>query len=82
MATGTEFLLDALLKMAGVDPATTKDQIVQFAQKFVEQDALLHRIEAQNDAIMRHFKIGDYDGSRGSALFDKPFDIIRFNGGS
>ena len=62
--TGTDFLLDSLLKLAGVDIDQTKAQMKGFAQKFVEQDTILrdmhaqqHVILAQQRAIMAHFGI-------------------------
>lgn len=42
--TGTDYLLDSLLRLAGVDVEQVKAQMKGFAQKFVEQDGLLREI--------------------------------------
>lgn len=55
--TGTDFLLESLLRLAGVDVESAKGQILSLGRKFHEQDALLHRIENNQKAIMQHFGI-------------------------
>lgn len=50
--TGTDFLLDSLLKLAGVDVEKTKLQMQDFARKFVEQDDLLKGIARDQKTII------------------------------
>jgi len=50
--TGTDFLLDSLLKLAGVDVEQTKAQMKGFAQKFIEQDNLLREIARDQKTII------------------------------
>lgn len=72
MATGTDFLLESLLKLAGVDVEKAKQQILDLGRKFHDQDALLHSIGrnqvtiiANQRAIMKALNIseGDDDGT-------------------
>jgi len=50
--TGTDFLLDSLLKLAGVDVEQVKTQMKGFAQKFIEQDTLLREIARDQKTII------------------------------
>lgn len=50
--TGTDFLLDSLLKLAGVDVVQTKAQMLDFAKKFVEQDELLRGVARDQKTIL------------------------------
>lgn len=55
--TGTDFMLESLLRLAGVDIENAKQQILSLGKKFHDQDALLHRIENNQKTIMQHFGI-------------------------
>jgi hypothetical protein len=42
MASGPDFLLDSLLRLAGVDVEKAKAEILGLGKKFHEQDTMLH----------------------------------------
>lgn len=52
MATGTDFLLESLLRLAGVDVEKAKREILSLGQKFHDQDALLKRIASNQETIL------------------------------
>jgi len=63
MATGTDYMLESLLRLAGIDVEKAKASILQLGVKFHEQDALLRRLEHNQKLIMQALNISeDNDG--------------------
>jgi hypothetical protein len=50
--TGADFLLDALLKLTGINVDDAKAHILTLGQKFFEQDALLREIAESQKIIL------------------------------
>lgn len=57
MATGTDYLLESLCRLAGVDITDAKNGILQMWHKFNEQDALLRQISADQATILHQQKL-------------------------
>jgi hypothetical protein len=71
MATGADFLLDALLKLTGINVEDAKAHILDLGRKFYEQDALLKQIHdnqkmilAQQQLILNKLQIGEDDNGQ------------------
>lgn len=77
--TGTDFLLESILKLAGVDIENAKAQILDLGKKFHEQDALLRKMARQQELIISHLGIVENTGEINGEKSDQHVRAIRGN---
>lgn len=64
MASGVEWMFNAILHHLDLDPEQVKKQIVETAQIVVALDSRLARIEAKQDAILAYLRPPDTAAQR------------------
>lgn len=74
--TGADFLLDALLKMTGINVEDAKAHILDLGRKFYEQDGLLREIHANQIKILAQQqlildKLQISEGDNGESIIER-----------